>query len=120
MQYMLLIHSDESAYATMTEAEGKQLMDGYWKFTEELQKAGGLVASHRLTPTHTATTVRVRKGETLLTDGPFAETKEQFGGYYLIEAANLDEAIKWATKIPTVKYGCVEVRPIWDMEAEGA
>ncbi len=119
MQYMLLIHSDEGSYANMTEAEGKQLMDGYWKFTTELQAAGGLVASHRLQPTHTATTVRVRKGETMLTDGPFAETKEQFGGYYLINAANLDEAIKWASKIPTAKYGCVEVRPIWEMGGEG-
>jgi hypothetical protein len=120
MQYMLLIHSDESVYPKMSEADTKKLMDDYWKFTEDLQKAGALVASHRLQPTQTATTVRVRKGETMMTDGPFAETKEQFGGYYLIEAKDLDEALKWAARIPTAKYGSVEVRPIWDMSGEGA
>ncbi len=120
MQYLLLIHSDESIYPKLSETDTTKLMDGYWEFTKELQTAGALVSSHRLRPTQTATTVRIRNGETMITDGPFAETKEQLGGYYLVEAKNLDEALQWATKIPAAKYGCVEVRPIWDMSRESA
>ncbi|MGB0716478.1 MAG: YciI family protein [Phycisphaerae bacterium] len=116
MQYMLLIHSDESVYPKMSEEEMNTLMAGYGKFTEELQSAGAMVVAHRLQPTHSATTVRIREGETMITDGPFAETKEQFGGYYIVEAGDLDEAMAWAAKIPTVKYGSVEVRPIWAMD----
>ena len=119
MQYMLLIHSDESVYPKMSKADLKKLMDEYGKFTQELQMSGAMVSTHRLGPTQTATTVRIRKGETMITDGPFAETKEQLGGYYLVEAKDLDEALKWAAKIPAAKYGCVEVRPILDMSGEG-
>ena len=92
----------------------KELMEGYGKFTADLAQSGALVGGERLRPTMTATTVRVRDGETLTTDGPFAETKEQFGGYYLIDVKDLDDAIHWASKIPTALYGSVEVRPIWE------
>ncbi len=118
MRYMLLINSEESREANMTEEDGAKLMAAYGKFTSDLQEAGALVGSDRLQPTTTATTVRVRNGQTLTTDGPFAETKEQFGGYYEIEVADLDEAIAWAAKIPSAKMGSIEVRPIWEMEAQ--
>ena len=114
MRYLLLIYSDESGYATMTEEDGNKLMAAYGKFGEET--AAQTQGSERLQPCATATTVRVRKGDTMTTDGPFAETKEQLGGYYLIEAKDLDEAIAIAAKVPTAEYGCVEVRPIWEME----
>jgi hypothetical protein len=118
MQYMLLINSEEANYASFTEEQMGQLMADYGAFSAELEASGSYLASHRLRPTDTATTVRVREREVLTTDGPFAETKEQFGGYYLIDVANLDEAIQWAAKIPTAKYGSVEVRPVWLMEEE--
>jgi hypothetical protein len=114
MRYMLLINSDESGYATMTEEDGTKLMAAYGEFTSDLKKAGALVGSDRLQPTTTATTVRVRDGKTLTTDGPFAETKEQFGGYYTIEVKDLDEALTWAAKVPSATYGSVEVRPVWE------
>ncbi len=116
MKYMLLINSDETYYTKISEQEMGELMGAYGAFHQEVEKAGVYVASHRLHPTQTATTVRVRDRETLTTDGPFAETKEQFGGYYVIEVKDLDEAIGWAAKIPTAKYGSVEVRPVWEME----
>ncbi len=114
MRYMLLINSDESRYETMTEEDGAKLMAAYGTFTGDLQKAGALVGSDRLQPSTTATTVRVRDGQTLTTDGPFAETKEQFGGYYTIEVKDLDEALTWAARVPSATYGSVEVRPIWE------
>ncbi len=113
MQYVLLINSDESGYEKMSEETMGKLMADYGAFTAELQESGAMVAGDRLQPTTTATTVRVREGETMTTDGPFAETKEQFGGYYIIDVANLDDAIAWAAKVPTAKYGSIEVRPIW-------
>ncbi len=116
MRYMFLINSAESHYETVTEAEMGELMAGYTRFDDEARSEGVYVDSHRLQPTPTATTVRVRKGETLTTDGPFAETKEQFGGYYVLDVADLDAAIAWAAKIPTANYGSIEVRPIWEME----
>lgn len=114
MHYLLLINSDESLYPKMSEKEMGELMAGYGKFTEEIMQAGVFVGADRLQPTATATTVRVRDGQALTTDGPFAETKEQIGGYYKIKAKNLDEAIAWAAKIPTAGYGSVEVRPVWE------
>ena len=114
MRYLLLIHSDETRYPKMPPQEMEQLMAAYGTFTEQLKKAGAYVAAHRLRPTTTATTIRVRNGETLTTDGPFAETKEQLGGFYLIQANDLDEAIAWAAKVPSAKYGSIEVRPIWE------
>ena len=115
MKYMLLINSDETYYSKISEKEMGELMGAYGAFQEEVEKAGVLLSSDRLQPTETATTVRVRDRETLTTDGPFAETKEQFGGFYLIDVKDLDEAIGWAAKIPTAKYGSIEVRPVWEM-----
>ncbi len=114
MRYMLLVNSDESRYETMTEEDGAKLMAAYGTFTGDLQKAGALVGSDRLQPSTTATTVRVRDGQTLTTDGPFAETKEQFGGYYLINAKDLDDALQWAARVPSAADGSVEVRPVWE------
>lgn len=114
MRYLLLIYSDPSHYTKLSEQEMGQLMAAYGKFTEEA--APQTQGAERLQPSTTATTVRVRKGDVMTTDGPFAETKEELGGYYLIEAKDLDEAIAVAAKIPTAEYGCVEVRPIWEME----
>lgn len=115
MRYMLLIHDDESIFPKMSPQETERLMVDYGKYTAELKAAGALLDSARLRPVATATTVRVRNDRMLTTDGPFAETKEQLGGFYLINAGNLDEAIKWAAKIPSARWGCVEVRPVWEM-----
>ncbi len=120
MQYLLAIYSDESGWADMTPEDGARMMEAYGAFTQEVKEAGAFVAGDALQRTSTATTVRVRDGEPLLTDGPFAETREQLGGYYLLECGDLDEAIRWAGKIPGASYGCVEVRPIMDYEASGA
>lgn len=114
MRYMLLIHSDENYYSTLSEADMGALMGGYAAFSEKF--GAKTQSSERLQPAQTATTVRVRNGDTVTTDGPYAETKEQFGGYYLIEAADLDEAIAIAAEVPTAGYGSVEVRPVWEME----
>src|SRR5918912_3506697 len=119
MKYLLTIYTDESRYATMTPEESAQLMAGYGAFGREAQQAGVLLGGEGLQPTATATTVRVRDGETLLTDGPFAETREQLGGYYLVDCADLDEATRWAAKIPDARAGAVEVRPVMDYEAMG-
>jgi hypothetical protein len=114
MKYFLLINAEEALYDKMSEQELGGVLEDYGKFTQDLEKAGILLSSHRLQPIATATTVRVRNGKTLTTDGPFAETKEQFGGYYLIDAQNLDEAVKWAARVPCAVRGSVEVRPVWE------
>jgi hypothetical protein len=114
MRYLLLIHDDETGYPKMSPQETEQLMAAYGAFTEQLKKAGAYVTAHRLRPTTSATTIRVRNGETLTTDGPFAETKEQLGGFYLIQVNDLDEAIAWAAKVPSAKHGSIEVRPVWE------
>ena len=119
MRYLLTIYTDESRYASMTPEQSAQLMADYGAFGREAQEAGALLGGEGLQPTSTATTVRVRDGETLFTDGPFAETREQLGGYYLLECADLDEATRWAAKIPDAKGGAVEVRPVMDYEAMG-
>lgn len=116
MQYLLTIYEDEKLMGQRSEADMGELMSGYHAFTEELKASGSFVAGEPLQPTVTATTVRVRDGETLTTDGPFAETKEQLGGYYLVDCKDIDEAMSWAAKIPTAKYGSVEVRPIMVFE----
>ena len=116
MRYMLLIHDREEDFENLGPEEIGQMMGEYQKFTEDLQASGAFQASDRLRPVATATTVRVRDGKTLTTDGPFAETKEQFGGYYLIDVPSLDEALAWAAKIPSARIGSIEVRPIWEME----
>ncbi|KAA3614373.1 MAG: YciI family protein [Planctomycetota bacterium] len=118
MRYLLLIYSDESYYGGLSDQENMELMQAYGAFHAELEASGAYLDSARLQPTPNATAVRVREGKRLTSDGPFAETKEQLGGYYLIEAADLDAALAWAAKIPSAKYGSIEVRPIWEMEEE--
>ena len=115
MRYMLLICTDESAMAAMSPAEGQASMAGYMEFGETMTKRGVLVTGDRLHPTSDATTVQVRDGEVLTSDGPFAETKEQIGGFYIVDAKDLDEAIEIASKIPGAAIGSIEVRPIWEM-----
>ncbi len=116
MQFLCLIYENESLMATRSDQENGKIFEDYMAFTEEVKQAGNLVAGDALQPTDTATTVRVRDGKTLLTDGPFAETKEQLGGYYLLECESLDEAIEKAAKIPSATYGSIEVRPIMVFE----
>jgi hypothetical protein len=120
MQYMLLIYGDESSWDDRSEEERGQLFQAYGTFTQELRDSGSMIAGDALEPTQTATTVRVQNDEAMTTDGPFAETKEQLGGYYLIEADSLDEAIEWAGKIPGARHGSVEVRPVKIYEAAGS
>src|SRR5439155_19148653 len=112
MQYLLLIYGEEKAWTTMSEAERNTLFADYRSFTDEVKRSGHWVGGNPLQPTHTATTVRVRDGKPSTTDGPFAETREQLGGYYLVEAKDLDDAIAIAAKIPSSRYGSIEVRPI--------
>jgi len=115
MLYFLLIHDEENLMAQMSEQDMGQLMADYEAFGAEMEAAGVCKAGHRLQPVATATSVRVRNGEALHTDGPFAETKEQLGGFYAIEVDNLDQALVWAAKIPSAKIGTIEVRPEWAM-----
>ena len=122
MQYMLLIYDDEKIIDGMSEGELNALMGEYFAYTNELREAGAYVAGDALQSVGTATTVRVRDGEQLLTDGPFAETKEQLGGYYVVDVETIDDAVKWAAKIPSARYGSIEVRPVmvFDREEVGA
>jgi hypothetical protein len=112
MQYMLLIYTDEQAWAALDERERNAIVGEYFALTDELRTAGAYIAGAPLEPTQRASTVRLRDGEELVTDGPFAETKEQLGGYFLIEADSDDEACGWAAKIPAARYGSIEVRPV--------
>ncbi len=112
MQYLLLIYEAESVSDNMTEAEKGQFFTDYMNFTKSVRDSGAFRAGDALQPIATATTVRVRDGKTLTTDGPFAETREQLGGYYLVEAKDLDEATAIAARIPSAKHGSIEVRPI--------
>lgn len=112
MQYLLMIYDDEKQLAAMTADERGKFFADYGAFTKSIKDSGNLVAGDALQPTHTATTVRVRNDKASTTDGPFAETREQLGGYYLINAKDLDEATKIAARIPTAKRGSIEVRPI--------
>ena len=118
MRYLLLIHDEEKMFATMSPQEIGKLMGEYGKFTEEIMASGVFKDAARLRPVATATTVRVRNGKTTTTDGPFAETKEQLGGFYLIDVKDLDQAIQWAARIPSAKLGCVEVRPVWERDEQ--
>ncbi|EQA35863.1 hypothetical protein LEP1GSC047_0339 [Leptospira inadai serovar Lyme str. 10] len=115
MKYQLLIYMDEKASANAPMEETGQMSEEYKVYTEALLKAGVMLGGDRLHPTASAATVRMQNGKKVTTHGPFAETKEQLGGYYLIECNNLDEAIDWASKCPGVRYGSVEVRPVFDM-----
>jgi hypothetical protein len=112
MQYICLIYGDEQGWQGASDDDRRAVMTDYMTFTESIQKSGNMVAGDALQPTSTATTVRVRDGETLVTDGPFAETKEQLGGYYVIDAKDADEALGIAARIPGARHGAIEVRPI--------
>ena len=114
MRYVCLIYDDERKMETMSKADGDAMMGAYFAFTDGIRKSGQYVAGEALQPVQTATTVRIRNGKTTTTDGPFAETKEQLGGFYLIEARDLNEAIQVAAKIPSAVTGSVEVRPVVD------
>jgi hypothetical protein len=115
MEYLLLIYSDEKIWEGMPQPEMQAIFGEYHAFTEDIKKSGRYKGGNPLQPTSTATTVRVKGGKTLTTDGPFAETKEQLGGYYLVEAKDLDEAIALAARIPSARMGSIEVRPIQKM-----
>jgi hypothetical protein len=112
MQYLLLIYQNEAESAGRAQAALAAMHAEYGTFTQSIIKSGNFKAGDALQPSSTATTVRVRNGKTMTTDGPFAETREQLGGYYLIEAKNLDEAIAIAARVPSAKEGSIEVRPI--------
>jgi hypothetical protein len=114
MQYLLLIYDDEKGWDSISDQDRNSIMEAYNEFTDAVGKAGVSRAGEALQPTASATTVRVRNGETLLTDGPFAETKEQLGGFYLLECDTLDQAIEWAAKIPSAASGSIEVRPVME------
>ena len=118
MRYLCLIYDDESKLGTMSREEGDAMMGEYFAFTEGIKKSGQYVAGEALQPTQTATTVRTRNGKTSTTDGPFAETKEQLGGFYLIEAKDLDDAIQVASRIPSVRIGSIEIRPVVDFSKQ--
>ena len=112
MRYMLQIYSPEGYWDSLPADERAALYAEYFALDRELGERGALVGSHELESAATATSVRVRNGETLVTDGPFAETKEQLGGYYVIDAESLDEALEWAARIPSARHGTIEVRPV--------
>jgi hypothetical protein len=113
MQYLLMIYQNEAEYARNDAETTQKMLQEYGAFTQSIIQSGNFKAADRLQPTTTATTVRVRDGKTLTTDGPFAETREQLGGYYLVEAKDLDEALAIAARIPSARIGSIEVRPVW-------
>lgn len=115
MRYLLLIYHNETDNVNMTPAEQQEQIQDYWTFTSEIQEKGLYGGGDALQPTATATTVRVREGKTITTDGPFAETKEQLGGYYILNCDDLDQAIEYAAKIPDAKGGSIEIRPILEI-----
>lgn len=120
MQYLLLVYASEGTFMNLTPEQQAAGAAEYGRFTEEIKGSGKWVGSNRLTPIASATTVRVRDGKRVVTDGPFAETKEQLGGYYLINARDLDEAIAIAARCPGAHHGTIEVRPVWEMGAAQA
>jgi len=115
MQYLLTIYADEAGFNQMTPEQKQQGLAAYMAYTQALQAAGVYVGSNRLRPVATATTLRTTNGKVQVLDGPFIESKEQLGGYFLIDVPNLDAALSWASKCPGVGHGIVEVRAIWDM-----
>ena len=123
MQYLLMIYGNEAGMLAASKEMVTQMSGAYFAYTEAMKKAGVWVGGERLRPTSDATTVRVKDGKTQVLDGPYAETKEQLGGFYLLECDSLDEAIEWAAKIPGAATGSVEVRPVMNYDAvsgEGA
>jgi hypothetical protein len=115
MQYLLLLHADEAGFTRMTPEQQQAGMAAYMAYSEALNKAGAMKGSNRLRPVATATTVRNVDGKTQVLDGPYADSKEQLGGYFLIEVPDLDAALEWAARCPGASHGAVEVRPIWAM-----
>jgi hypothetical protein len=115
MQYLLLLNAAEAGFTHMTPEQQQQGMAAYMAYTEALNKAGAFKGSNRLQPVSTATTVRVVDGKTQVLDGPYADSKEQLGGYFLIDVPDLDAALSWAARCPGASQGIIEVRPIWDM-----
>ena len=117
MKYALLIHDDEAAWAAMSEEDRNQLLKEYGEFSNDVVERGLMRGGEQLQPSSTATTVRIRDDKTITADGPFAETKEQLGGFYLIECENLDQAIEAAARVPSAKRATIEVRPIVESES---
>jgi hypothetical protein len=122
VQYMLLIYDDPQTWAGMSEDERNAVMGEYFTYTEELRKAGAFIAGEALQPSDTAKSVRVRDEDDQITDGPFAETKEVLGGFYLVEVDSEEDALRWGAKIPSARFGTIEVRPtvVFDREAATA
>ena len=119
MKFTLLLYGDESFWAESTPEQIAETMGVWEAFDRELTEAGVMLGGEGLTPTTEATTVRIAGGDVVHTDGPFAETREQLGGFYLLDCRDLDEAIRWAAKIPGAQGGTIEVRPVMDYEAAG-
>lgn len=117
MQYLLTLYQDESAWQKMTEEQQQQGAGAYMAYTEALKASSALIGSNRLQPSTSATTLRAKNGKTQILDGPFADSKEQLAGYYLIDAPDLDAALSWAGRCPGVGHGVVEVRAIWNMSS---
>jgi hypothetical protein len=117
MQYLLMLYADEAQWNTMTPTQQQQGVAAYGAYTEALKKAGVFVGSNRLQPSTSATTVRVADGKSQVLDGPFVDSKEQVGGYYLIDVPDLDAALSWAARCPGSGHGTIEVRAIWSMAA---
>ena len=115
MQYLLVLHAEEAGFGRMTPEQQQQGMAAYVTYTEALNKAGAYKGSNRLQFVSTATTVRVVDGKTQVLDGPYADSKEQLGGYFLIDVPDLDAALSWAARCPGASHGIIEVRPVWDM-----
>jgi hypothetical protein len=113
MKYLLLMYADESIGSNYSKEERQAAAKTWAEFRQEMAASGVLISSNGVAPDTSATTVRVRNDKTMITDGPFAETHEQLGGYFLVDCKDLDEAIRWAEKIPTAKYGSIEIRPLW-------
>lgn len=118
MQYLLTLYADEGTFIKMTPEQQQQGLAAYMAYTEALKSAGVYVGSNRLRPSTTATTLRTTDGKTQILDGPFIDSKERLGGYFLIEAPDLDSALNWAGRCPGVAHGVVEVRAIWDMSVD--
>jgi hypothetical protein len=120
MQFALLIYDDGETWAGFSEEEQNAILGEYWAYTDELKKSGAHLGGEALQPVFTARSIRVRDGEKLVTDGPFAETKEALGGFYLIDVESEDEALEWAAKIPSSRFGTIEVRPVMVFDRETA
>ena len=116
MQYMLLIYSDEKRWEALSTEDRGRLSAEYGSYTADMRDKGIFVEGAPLQTTATATSVQVRDGDNVVTDGPFAETKEQLGGYYVVEVPSLDEALDWASRMPSARFGTIEVRPVMSME----